>query len=140
MKLEKIKEKLSKSGLKATQQRLVIYQKLQSFIDKHPTAEQIYESLHEQNPTLSLGTVYKTLDTFTDVGLIERIPSEGGKMRYDANLTPHNHIFCKESEEIIDLYDEELDGLLKAYFMKKDLGNLSIDKISVHIQATKTNA
>ena len=81
---------LTESGLKVTQQRLVIFQSLIKSKD-HPTAELIYENIKKINPSISLGTIYKTLEVFVDKALIKRVNTSEGNMRYDARMDNHNH-------------------------------------------------
>ena len=70
--LHAIKETLDEHGLKSTHQRMVIYQTLKDS-SAHPTAENIFEKLRRSHPSISLGTVYKTLETFVEKGLIKRV-------------------------------------------------------------------
>lgn len=137
--LEDIREKLSKAGLKATQQRMVVYQALLQTMNQHPTAERIYEVVRPQNPSISLGTVYKTLDTFVSNGLAGKVASDAGFMRYDVNVEQHSHIYCTNTQEIIDYHDEELDQLIQQYFERKKIKNLNIKNIHVQISGLKVD-
>ena len=103
-----VRERLIGVKLKATHQRIVI---LEAIIDcmTHPTADLIYEKLKPGNPSISLATVYKTLETFVQAGLISKVSTTEGMMRYDANLSNHGHIYCHNTDEIIDYYDENGD-------------------------------
>jgi len=135
--LEEIREKLSSVGLKATQQRMVVYQALMQTMNQHPTAERIFEVVRPHNPTISLGTVYKTLDTFVSNGLAGKVASDAGFMRYDVNMEQHSHIYCTNTQEIIDYHDEGLDELIQQYFRKKNIKNLKISNIHVQINGLK---
>lgn len=135
--LENIRKKLSGVGLKATQQRMVVYQALLSTMNLHPTAEKIYEVVRPQNPSISLGTVYKTLDTLVSNGLASKVASDAGFMRYDANMDQHSHIYCSNTQEIIDYHDDELDQLIQQYFERKNIRNLTIKNIHVQINGLK---
>lgn len=137
--LQHIREKLSEAGLKATQQRMVVYNVLLKTINLHPTAENIYESVKPENPSISLGTVYKTLDTFVSCGLASRVSTAEGYMRYDANMDQHNHIYCANTNEIIDYRDTALDEVIQAYFESKNIKNLKIKHIHVQINGDKIN-
>lgn len=135
---EEIKNKLSEFGMKATHQRIVVYNALQlMFI--HPSAEDVYTVIHSDNPSISLATVYNTLDSFVDAKLISKISSEQGKCRYDFNTHQHHHIFVTNTDEIIDYHDAELQELIESYLKKKNIANLSIQELQVHIKAEKIN-
>lgn len=131
-----IKEKLTEAGLKATHQRLVILEALMR-MHFHPTADQIFEEIHLANPSISMGTVYKTLETFVKSGLLGRVYTSEGHMRYDSKLENHGHIYCSNTREIIDFYDDELNDLIVQFFRKKRVSNLRIRNISLNINGDK---
>lgn len=136
-KLNTLKEALSTAGLKATQQRLVIYQCLM-LSKNHPTAEDIFERIRPENPSISLGTVYKTLETLVDSKLVAKVPVSENKMRYDARMDTHSHIYCTNTGEIIDFQDHELEVLLRQYFAGKNIKNLEIENFNLQIRASKS--
>lgn len=98
--------------LKLTPQRLAVYNYLLG-TTAHPSAETIYKSIHEQYPTMSLATVYKTLKTLVDVALIQEINVGEGNFRYDRNSASHPHIQCLTCGRIDDFDDLNLDNLNK---------------------------
>lgn len=125
------------NSLKATHQRIVVYEALTELHGHHPTAEEVYQHLKPANPSISLGTVYKTLDTFVEAELIRRVLSEEGGKRYDANTMVHNHIYCSNTKEIIDYEDAELEQLLQDFFRKRNLENFEIKSFSVQLTGKK---
>lgn len=136
--LEEIKNKLTEYGIKATHQRLVVYDALQK-THLHPSAEEVYTLIHSDNPSISLATVYNTLDSFAEARLITRVLSEEGKSRYDFNTHHHHHIYISNTDEIIDYHDPELQKILNAYLKKKKVTNLTIHELQVHIKAEVIN-
>jgi Fur family peroxide stress response transcriptional regulator len=134
--IEEVKKRISDAGLKATQQRIVIYNALLSTVG-HPTAEKIFETIRPLNPTISLATVYKTLEALVNINLVSKVSSDQGSLRYDANLDAHNHIYCTNTKEIIDFEDAELEQLLSDFFMKKHVSNLMIKDIRLQINGEK---
>lgn len=135
--LSALKEALSGAGLKATQQRLVIYQCLMAS-ENHPTAEEIFEKVRPANPSISLGTVYKTLETLVENQLAQKVPVSENKMRYDARMEAHHHIYCTNTGEIIDFQDKELETIIKNYLEARQIKNLSIHNFNLQIRGTKT--
>ncbi|MDX1904548.1 MAG: transcriptional repressor [Thermonemataceae bacterium] len=131
-----IKEKLTQYDLKATSQRLVIYEAIYN-CDKHPTAEYIFEKIHPKNPSISLATVYKTLDTFAEVGLIKRVNSNDGSLRFDAHTDLHNHLYCVDTKEIIDFEDNSLSQLLQDFLASKQFDNFLIKDFQLQIIGEK---
>ena len=128
----KIKDTLAKHNLKATHQRIAIYDVL-LHLENHPTAEQIYHKITQYYPSISLGTVYKTLDTFVEKSLIRRVLSEKDAMRYDINLSNHHHLFCERTETIIDYEDDKLFEKIRKHFYKKELKYFKISDIRLQV-------
>jgi Fur family peroxide stress response transcriptional regulator len=86
-------ERLRAAGGKVTPQRLFLFRVLES-ATSHPTAEELYETLRHELPTLSLGTVYKILNELVDLGELATVDSGDGLTRYDPNTVPHAHLRC----------------------------------------------
>lgn len=127
------------SGLKATHQRIVIFEALQQLHGQHPAAEDVFNRLKPENPSISLGTVYKALDNFVEAGLVRRVLSEEGSRRYDANCEAHSHLYCSDTNEIIDYHDPELHRLIGQYLQQKHFGNFNIETFSVQLTGFKTD-
>lgn len=91
-----------KKGLKVTHQRLVIYRAIAGSTD-HPSADMVYKEVRREHPTVSLATVYKTLETFKKVGLVCAVGPLHENARYEANLAHHHHMICIKCKRIMDL-------------------------------------
>ena len=131
----KIKNKLTQSGLKVTPQRMVILEAIYN-LKNHPTAENIIEYIKKMHPNIATGTVYKVLGGLVDHQLIKRVKTEKDIMRYDGIMENHHHLYCKESDVINDYIDEELDDLLQNYFQKKNIPGFKIEDIVLQIKGT----
>lgn len=83
----------------------------------HPTAYMVYQECISVLPNISLGTVYRNLNTLVKLGSIQRLEVPGHIDRYDKVLD-HDHFICLECGSIIDLdrsdisYDKMIDGNL----------------------------
>lgn len=99
-----------KAGLPLTVQRLVVYERLAGSND-HPSAETLYKALKPRYPSLSLATVYKTLQTLGKLGLVREVASPSHQTRYDALTGVHHHAVCSRCGKIEDLFDPSLDVL-----------------------------
>ncbi len=93
-----------------THQRLAVYEELSARHD-HPSAESLHESLRKDYPSLSLATVYKTLQTLHRMGVVARVDSPTSQARYDAIVETHHHAVCTACGRIRDLFDASLDRL-----------------------------
>lgn len=96
--------------LSVTPQRLTIYRALVSD-STHPNPEQIYKKIKTDNPTISLATVYKTLETFERNGLVSMVTNLHNKVRYDPITNQHHHIICINCNTVVDLFDSGLDTI-----------------------------
>ncbi len=85
-------------GLQVTFQRLAIYQALYSS-HEHPTTEVVYQQVKKRFPMISLGTVYKTLEKFREVGLIQKVNPITG-VRYDAATGSGHYMVCMNCQWI----------------------------------------
>jgi Fur family peroxide stress response transcriptional regulator len=104
------RERCEALGLSLTPQRLAVYQMLAS-TGEHPGAEDIYQRLKPSIPSLSRGTVYRTLTLFESHGLVSRVPVSDDQARFDANLDNHHHLVCVRCQRVADIQDTRLDQL-----------------------------
>jgi len=95
------KHLLRSAGLRVTPQRLAILRCLRN-TTSHPTPEAVYRRLLPDFPGLSPNTVYLTLRTLEEAGLLRRISLEGSVQRYDADVTPHVHLVCRRCGRVDD--------------------------------------
>jgi Fe2+ or Zn2+ uptake regulation protein len=95
-------ERLRQVGLKATGPRVMMLAVLEQ--DRsHPTAEQLYALLRPHHPSLSLSTVYQTLDAFIRTGLCRRVSDTGDRLRVDGTPQDHDHAICRMCGTIFDV-------------------------------------
>ncbi len=76
----------------------------------HPTAETLYSELKDDIPDLSLATVYRNLKQLEEWGEVVCITTDGAA-RYDYNVRPHSHFFCRICGSVSDL-DYDNDSIL----------------------------
>ncbi len=108
---ERLIEALRKAGLRLTPQRLAVCRFLAS-TDTHPTAQDVYRALKPDFPSLSLATVYNTLETLVSLGAIHALGDAGDDTtHYDADITPHINLVCIRCHRIIDLPNETVAAL-----------------------------
>ena len=103
-------EKLRQRGYRATPQRLAIYDALCNAGD-HPTVEQVHEHARKRDPTISLATVYKTLQVFTEIGLAREMGFRNESTRYDPKVDFHINVVCNNCGMVEDLNVEMLEEI-----------------------------
>ncbi len=95
-------QRLHQAGLKATGPRLMILEALEQ--DRsHPTVEQLHDNLKQDHPSLSISTVYQTLDAFLRAGLCRRVTGAGDRLRVDGTPQDHDHAVCRMCGAIFDV-------------------------------------
>ncbi len=135
MKKENYEVHLKSSNLKITPQRMAVLEAL-SHLKNHPTADNIKEYVLKNHPNVAVGTIYNTLDTFVEKGLVKKVKTEKDIMRYDAVLEKHHHLYSEDSEYIEDFFDDELNDLLENYFKKKKIPNFEVSDVKLQIIGT----
>lgn len=108
--LARLTDAVREAGVKLTHQRLEIFRELAG-TEEHPDAETLFEAVRKRMPTVSLDTVYRTLSTLQELGLVKTIGQQGGGTRFDANLEPHHHYTCVSCGMIRDFESNELNSL-----------------------------
>ncbi|MCK4623320.1 MAG: transcriptional repressor [Desulfuromonadales bacterium] len=107
--MSRFAESCRKAGLRLTPQRLEIFQELAKACD-HPTAELLHQRLLKKMPTLSLDTVYRTLATFAEHGLINKVETVESQAHFEVADVLHHHLICRECKEIIDFQWQYIDN------------------------------
>lgn len=115
--LHESQERLRAHGGRLTSQRRLILETLDA-LNSHPTAEELYEIVHRQDPSLNLSTVYRTLRWLEQEELISsRMFDADSKLeRFDPfSSGEHYHFFCTECKRVIE-FDNLLVNTIKAQF------------------------
>ncbi len=108
LQLSSFEDACRKAGLRLTPQRIEIYRELANATD-HPSAEALYLRLSEKLPTLSLDTVYRTLGTLTEHGLVNKVETVESQARFEAAHVVHHHLVCEKCKQIMDFQWQFID-------------------------------
>lgn len=106
---DSVRNKLIAAGLRPTRQRLLIGENLFNGKDRHFTAENLHRDLISSGVSISLATIYNTLGVFTEVGLLNTVNVEAGRVFYDTNIRPHYHIYEVDRLHLIDVEVSDID-------------------------------
>lgn len=129
---------LKEKGLKVTPQRVAIFEAI-THLKNHPTAENIIAYIKKNHPNISVGTVYKVLDSFVENKLLSKVKTEKDIMRYDSVLTNHHHLYCTETDRIEDYEDDQLNELIENYFKTHKIKNFNIQEVKLQITGKFNN-
>lgn len=122
-----IAAELARKNIRSSHQRIKV---LEYLIKNrcHPTADQIYNALHQEIPSLSRTTIYNTLSTFQEANLVRVITIEDNEVRYDIMIENHGHFKCESCGTIYN-FTVDVDSLTS-----KDLNNFQIKDKNVYFK------
>ena len=100
-------EILKAKDIQVTPQRLAIFEQLMGRKD-HPSAEMIFNDIKMDFPSLTLVTVYNTLQKLVSTDLCIKVNPLHTSARYDGNTEVHQHLVCTHCQKIIDIHDASL--------------------------------
>jgi Fur family iron response transcriptional regulator len=101
---------LTEAGLRPTRQRIAVATLLVGDgKHRHVTAESLFDAVRASGVKVSLATIYNTLKTFGDAGLLREITVNGAKSYFDTNTSNHPHFFWEDTEELSDAPAQDLE-------------------------------
>ena len=106
-------KKCTDAGIRMTDQRSLIIETLLSS-DDHPDADQVYRRAVEKDRSISLPTVYRTLNLLDDAGIIKKINMNDGKARFESVREDHDHLIDADNGHIHEFYNQELKQMLNS--------------------------
>ena len=84
-----------------SRQRMLVYDAVKAS-HEHPNAEEVYQVVKQQLPDISLGTVYRNLNSLVDAGRVRRVSIPGKADRFDHTLGWHSHLYCNCCGGVVD--------------------------------------
>jgi Fur family ferric uptake transcriptional regulator len=93
-----------------TGQRKVIISVLESSVD-HPSVEMVYERAKAEDASISLATVYRTMNLLDELDLVIRHDFNESFSRYDVNVDDHYHLIDAENNDVIEFENSEVEEI-----------------------------
>ena len=87
--------------MRYSKQRELVLHTVEQLCD-HPTAEEIFDKAAPECPGLSLGTVYRNLNSLVEAGMVRRVSIPGRADRFDHTLCWHSHLYCTACGGVVD--------------------------------------
>lgn len=117
---EEFEKLLREKGLKVTTQRLAVLAVLSQKLDRHLTAEEIYDLVKVSNPEIGLATVYRTIQMLLELKIIDRINLDDGYVRYELGHVyesedshHHHHLICVKCGRVMSFQGDLLEEFEK---------------------------
>ena len=125
-------EKLRKSGLRPTKQRIkiceVLFDTKKTF---HFSISDLVKLIEiRANEKISLATVYNTIHAFEKKGYLKEISINSSQTYFDTNTSNHHHFFDEKQKELIDLEDVDIDPVK----IKKRIPGKKIKSVEVLVK------
>jgi Fe2+ or Zn2+ uptake regulation protein len=95
-------DRLERAGVRPSAQRVAIAAYVLTTED-HPTADQVWNAVKADFPMVSRATVYNTLQTFREHGLVQQLVLAEGSVVFDPKVEPHHHFVDDETGVILDI-------------------------------------
>jgi len=109
--MSRIEELCQEQGMKMTGQRRIIARVL-SAADDHPDVEELHRRASQDDPHISIATVYRTVRLFEEAGILERLDFGDGRARYEeAGGDHHDHLIDVNSGKIIEFHNAAIEAL-----------------------------
>jgi len=130
-------EKLRKSGLRPTKQRIKICEVLFNTDNTfHFTINDLVKMIKDSSDQkVSLATVYNTVHAFRKKGYLKEIAINSSQTYFDTNTTEHHHFFDEQQKELIDLENEDVLPIK----IKKNIPGKKIKSIEVLVRVNTNN-
>ena len=98
-----MKDRLREVGLRPTRPRVALAIILFGKGDRHVSAEVLFEEASGAEVSVSLATIYNTLNEFTKVGFLRQVAIISSKSYFDTNNTEHHHYYLEDRHELMDI-------------------------------------
>lgn len=112
-----LENRCTQAGLKMTGQRRTILKVLDQAED-HPSVEEVYDRSKAEDDSISMATVYRTLNLLDELGLVVRHEFKENFGRYELNTDHHHHLIDIESGDVVEFQNEEIEKM-KAEIARK---------------------
>ncbi|MET3616672.1 Fur family ferric uptake transcriptional regulator [Peptoniphilus olsenii] len=110
-----VRKILKENGYKYTDQRAKVYEIFLNNRDSHLTTEDIYKLISEIDPSMGIATVYRTVQLFTKLGILDQIIFDDNIVRYELRIHEqghrHHHLICIECGKVSEVDVDELEQI-----------------------------
>ena len=117
MNAAQFKEKLKQKGCKLTLQRRSVLDVLIKHCNEHLSTEEIYDFVKENYPEIGLATVYRTVQLFEEMGIVDRLNFDDGCSRFElsseATVHHHHHLICESCNKVFEVENDLLEEIEK---------------------------
>ena len=117
MNAAQFKEKLKEKGCKLTLQRRSVLDVLIEHCNEHLSTEEIYDIVKENYPEIGLATVYRTVQLFEEMGIVDRLNFDDGCSRFELSsedtVHHHHHLIYEKCNKVFEVENDLLEEIEK---------------------------
>ena len=118
---------LRQRGMRVTPQRVVVHRALLD-LDRHVTADELLDAVTDRLPSVSLPTIYATLELLEELGMVRRVQRAGTTL-FDPRTEPHHHLVCMSCGSLED-FDSALDtAALEAAAARRGFDSVRVEAL-----------
>ncbi len=118
------------TGRRSTAQRRLLLDLIQK-ADGHLDADELYRRARDQEPSISLSTVYRNLKLFTSLNLVKERHFDEEHHHYEAKASvEHYHLICYGCGDVVEFQSPRIEQ------MKQEVGKekgCKITEADVHL-------
>jgi len=126
-----IRKKLADCGLKVTPQRIAVYEALQAL--GHVCTDDVVQQVRRSAPNVSVATIYNTLDSFLEHGLVMQLNTGGSKKFYDVSTHQHSHLYATADQRIEDFNDPDFEAMIREYIARQPIKGFRLSGIQIQL-------
>ena len=126
-------KQLRLAGLRPTRQRIAIAALLLDGRHRHVSADSLIEEITTAGLQVSSGTVYNTLNQFTDAGLLRRVVVHSEYSLFDTNTDHHHHFYEASTDQLVDIPSD--DVILAKLPQAPDGHEIKAVDVIIHVQS-----
>lgn len=112
-----------------TKQEHIVYDVLLQ-TKEHPTIKEVYNMVKNVDSKVGQATVYRNINKLVELGKVRKITTDPYNVRYDADISIHQHLYCNKCCRVYDVFDDNLINFNK-YF--KENYDFSVESVDVDI-------
>jgi len=110
-----LRQKFRDRQYRLTSQRQTVLQAFLDHPDRHLSAEDVFNIVRRRAPEIGLATVYRTLELFSELDILQKLDFGDGRHRYEINETStphhHHHLICLTCGRVKEFGDDLLETL-----------------------------
>ncbi len=118
---------IKKNNAKITEQRIKVIECILNIGNNHFTTKQLHDKALEEDSTIGVATVYRTVNLLYDINILQKMDYDG-LSRYELNFGDnHHHLVCQNCNTIVEVPEDLIKQFDKEIEKKYNFNTISYD-------------